>query len=502
MPVHKIFSWLIKKRIHQIDLFKQYPHEVQNELLTHLISTAQETEWGARHGFSKITTYQEFKDNVPLQEYDDVKPYVERLLQNEQNLLWPTDTRWFAKSSGTTSDKSKFIPVTRESLEDCHYKAGKDLLCLYYHNHPDAKLYKGKHLVVGGSAETNNLSTDSYFGDLSAIITKNLPWWAEIRRTPSKKIALMNDWEEKLDKMANATIKEDVAIIVGVPSWTLVLLNRILEITGESDIKKVWPNLELFMHGGVSFSPYQKQFDNIISGRMNYVETYNASEGFFGIQDTVNKKELLLMLDYGVFFEFIPMSEYDGINSKTVFHLGEVEPGVEYAIVISTNGGLWRYLIGDTVKFTSTEPYRIVVTGRTKHFINAFGEELVVDNSEKAIQFASELCQVSVIDYTAAPVYMGDQARGSHEWLIEFEQEPENLHKFQTALDDKLKSLNSDYEAKRKGNLSLQEPIIRSVPRNTFNSWLKSKGKLGGQHKVPRLSNTRKILEDIKSHLN
>ncbi|MEZ4937606.1 MAG: GH3 auxin-responsive promoter family protein [Crocinitomicaceae bacterium] len=493
---------MIKKRIHQIDLFKQYPVEVQNELLSNLIDRAKDTEWGLKFGFHEITNYAEFKENVPLQDYEDVKPWVERLLTNEQNLLWPTDTKWFAKSSGTTSEKSKFIPVTRDSLEDCHYKAGKDLLCLYYHNHPDAKLYKGKHLVVGGSAETNNLSSDSYFGDLSAILTKNLPWWAEIRRTPSKKIALMKEWEEKLDKMANATLKEDVAIIVGVPSWTLVLLKRILEITGKKDIKEVWPNLELFMHGGVSFSPYEEQFNKIISGKMNYVETYNASEGFFGIQDTVDKKELLLMLDYGIFFEFIPMSEYEGVNSKTIFSLEDVDTGVDYALVISTNGGLWRYLIGDTVRFTSTDPYRIVVTGRTKHFINAFGEELVVDNSEKAIQFASEKCGVSVVDYTAAPVYMGEEARGGHEWLIEFDKEPTDMECFRDALDQHLKALNSDYEAKRKGNLSLMPPHIISAPRDTFNSWLKSKGKLGGQHKVPRLSNNRKILEDIKTYIH
>lgn len=502
MPVHKIFSWLIKKRIHQIDLFKQYPVEVQNELLAHLISKAKDTEWGLKYGFHEISTYEEFKENVPLQDYEDVKPWVERLLKNEQNLLWPTDTKWFAKSSGTTSDKSKFIPVTRDSLEDCHYKAGKDLLCLYYHNHPDAKLYKGKHLVVGGSAETNSLSSDSYFGDLSAILTKNLPWWAEIRRTPSKKIALMKEWEEKLDKMAHATLKEDVAIIVGVPSWTLVLLKRILEITGKSDIKEVWPNLELFMHGGVSFNPYQEQFNKIISGKMNYVETYNASEGFFGIQDTIDKKELLLMLDYGIFFEFIPMSEYEGVNSKNIIHIEDVVPGVEYALVISTNGGLWRYLIGDTIKFTSTDPYRIVVTGRTKHFINAFGEELVVDNAEKAIRHASEVCSVSVVDFTAAPVYMGDEARGSHEWLIEFEKVPENLEQFKNELDEELKRLNSDYEAKRKGNLSLMSPEIISAPKDTFNSWLKAKGKLGGQHKVPRLSNNRKIIEEIKTFIH
>jgi len=502
MPVHKIFSWLIKKRIHQIELFKQYPIEVQNELLNSLVEKAKDTEWGIKYAFSNIKDYQQFKDSVPLQEYEDVKPYVDRLFKDEQNLLWPTETKWFAKSSGTTSDKSKFIPVTTESLEDCHYKAGKDLLSLYYHNHPDAKLYKGLHLVVGGTSEMNNLSSDSYFGDLSAIILKNLPWWAEIRRTPSKKIALMSEWEEKLEKMARATMQEDVVILVGVPSWTLVLLKKILEISGEKDIKRVWPNLELFMHGGVSFQPYEEQFAKLISGKMNYVETYNASEGFFGIQDTVDKKELLLMLDYGIFFEFIPMSKYKGVESKEVISLEDVEVGVEYALVISTNGGLWRYLIGDTIKFTSAKPYRIVVTGRTKHFINAFGEELVVDNAEKAIQHASKVCKVSVLDYTAAPVYMSDKNKGAHEWLIEFSEEPENLNNFRDEMDKKLQELNSDYEAKRHKNLSLDYPKILSTPKDTFNSWLKMKGKLGGQNKVPRLSNNRKIIDEIKSFLN
>lgn len=497
MPFNSIFSWLIKKRIHQIELFLKYPSEVQQEWFTKLIQQAKDTEWGKKHGYSSITNYQEYTQRVPLQQYEDIKPYVDRLVNGEQNLLWPTEIKWFAKSSGTTGDKSKFIPVSREALEDCHYKGGKDLLSLYVHNHPNRKLYKGKTLIVGGSAQVNYLSDDSYFGDLSAIIVKNLPFWVEFRRTPSREIALMNNWEEKIEKMALSTKDEDVYILAGVPSWTLVLLRRILEITGKDNIADVWPRLELFMHGGVNFAPYREQFKKIIrKEEMNYVETYNASEGFFGIQDTTDKEEMLLMLDYGIFYEFIPMEEYGKDHPKTLC-IGDVEIGKNYALVISTNAGLWRYVIGDTVRFTSKAPYRFVITGRTKQFINAFGEELIVDNAEKAIAIASERTGGMVREFTAGPVYMeGDQA-GGHEWIIEFEKEPQTLDFFAEVLDNALKSLNSDYEAKRSNNLNLRPPRIHNAPAGTFYAWLKEKGKLGGQHKVPRLSNNRDYLEQI-----
>lgn len=498
MPFNSIFSWIIKKRIHQIDLFKKYPFEVQQEVLNFLVSHSKDTEWGKKYNYHQISSYKDFQKAVPLTDYSTLKPYVDRMFNNEQNLLWGSDINWFAKSSGTTSGKSKFLPVSKEALEDCHYKGGKDLLSLYYNQIPDRKLYKGKHLILGGSAEINYLGQDSYFGDLSAIILKNMPWWAEIRRTPAKEIALMSDWEEKIEKLAQSTKDEDIYILAGVPSWTLVLCNRVLEITGKKHLREVWPNLELFMHGGVNFEPYRDQFKKLIPfDNMNYVETYNASEGFFGIQDDFKINELLLMLDYGVFFEFIPMDEFDGLNSKTVISLEDVEIGVNYALVISTNAGLWRHIIGDTVRFTSEKPYRFKITGRTKSFINAFGEELVVENAESAIGAACLKTGSEVANYTAAPVYMDGDKKGAHQWLIEFVKAPDSLEAFTHILDGELKALNSDYEAKRSANLSLQMPEIVLAQSGLFEKWLKQNNKLGGQHKIPRLSNDRKLIEEL-----
>ncbi len=498
MPFNSIFAWVMKKRIHQIDLFRKYPVEVQSELFEKMIHLGAETEWGKKYQYGLIHNYDHFKEKVPLQEYNDLKPYVDRLISGEQQLLWPTETKWFAKSSGTTDNRSKLIPVTKDSLEECHYKGGKDLLALYYENHPNRKLYKGKHLIVGGSAQINHLTADSYFGDLSAIIVKNLPWWAEIRRTPSKDIALMSQWEEKIEKMAQSTIHEDVYILAGVPSWTMVLANKVLEISGKNNLKEVWPNLELFMHGGVSFEPYKAQFERLIPDpKMNYVETYNASEGFFGIQDQINSNELLLMLDYGIFYEFIPMSSFNGVNSVEAVDLAGVELDVNYAIVISTNAGLWRYIVGDTVKFTSKTPYRFKITGRTKSFINVFGEELIVENADKAIARAANKIGTVVREYTVAPVFMDGLENGAHEWLIEFTHVPDDVSRFQLLLDEALRELNSDYDAKRYNNFVLGPPIIKVLKAGTFDNWLKSIGKLGGQHKVPRLSNSREIVEQI-----
>ncbi|MFK8044127.1 MAG: GH3 auxin-responsive promoter family protein [Crocinitomicaceae bacterium] len=500
MPFNSIFSWLIKKRIHQIDLFKKYPIEVQDDVLKNLISRSLYTEWGKQHSFSLISSYSEFANNVPLGNYETFQPIINRQLQGESNLLWEKEVKWFAKSSGTVSAKSKFIPVTKDSLHDCHYKGGKDLLGMYYNQVDDAKFYKGKMLGVGGSAAGNSMAHGTYFGDLSAILVENMPWWAEFRRTPSKEIALMDGWEEKIEKLAQSTINEDVTAIAGVPSWTLVLCNRVLEITGKKHLREVWPNLELFSHGGVSFEPYKAEFKKLIPfDDMHYLETYNASEGFFGIQDNLSKSDLLLMLDYGIFYEFIPMTHYNGIHSTEAIPLNDVELGVNYALVISTNGGLWRYIVGDTVKFTSLLPYRFLVTGRTNSFINAFGEELIVENAEKAIAKACKQTGAQVKDYTAAPIYMEADKKGAHEWLIEFNEEPSDMVTFIETLDDSLKSLNSDYEAKRQNNMSLEAPHVRIVPQSTFDKWLKSKGKLGGQHKVPRLNNNRIILEEIKA---
>lgn len=498
MPFNSIFAWVMKKRIHQIDLFRKYPIEVQEEVFNNSLELGAQTEFGRLHDFSSLSNYESFKEKIPLQEYEDVKPWVERLMAGEQGLLWPTDSKWFAKSSGTTSSRSKLIPVTKESLMDCHYKGGKDLLAMYYHNHPNGRLYSGKHLAIGGSAEINHLSDDSYFGDLSAIIVKNLPWWAEIRRVPTKEITLMSEWVDKIDRMAESTAYQDVHSIAGVPSWTMVLANRVLEITGKSNLKEVWPNLELFMHGGVNFDPYRAQFKELISGdSMNYVETYNASEGFFGIQDLSDSDEMLLMLDYGIFYEFIPVSSYKGKESTEIYSLERVEVGVNYALVISTNGGLWRYIIGDTIKFTSTAPYRFKVTGRVKSFINAFGEELIVENAEYAIARACAETNAVVRDFTASPVYMEGQSKGTHEWCIEFVQYPESIERFSEVLDNALRKVNSDYDAKRYEDMVLQFPKINVVQIGTFDAWLEAIDRLGGQNKVPRLSNDRTIMDQI-----
>lgn len=497
MPFNAIFGWIIKKRIHQIELFRKYPKEVQKEWLERLLARGRDTLFGQKYQFESIKSYDEFRSKIPLQNYDDVKSWVDKAMEGEEGVLWPGETKWFAKSSGTTSDRSKFIPVTKDSLEDCHYKGGKDLLAIYYSHFPNTKLYKGKHLVVGGTATQNNLRPDSYMGDLSSIILKNLPWWVEIKRTPSREIALMSEWEEKIEKLAESTMHEDVSSISGVPSWTLVLLNRILEKSGKKEIREVWPNLELYMHGGVSFTPYEKEFKRLIPHEnMHYIESYNASEGFFGIQDEIGG-DLLLMLDYGIFFEFIPMDEYEGTDSKTVIGIQDVELDKNYAVVISTNGGLWRYIIGDTVKFTSISPYRVVVSGRTKHFINVFGEEVIIENADQALKKACQSTGALLKDYTACPIFMEEGKQGGHEWLIEFSNPPENIEEFATVLDDALKQINSDYDAKRSSDLTLNFPIVHQASKGVFEKWLKSKGKLGGQHKVPRLSNSREIFSEI-----
>lgn len=494
MPVNALFSFLIKKRLQQIELFRDNPEGAQLEVFTNLVRTARYTEWGRQHDYASITTPDQFRERVPLQQYDDVRPYVDRLRRGEQNLLWPTEIKWFSKSSGTTNDRSKFIPVSREALEDCHYKGGKDLIALHYQMHPQSRLYQGMSMVVGGSSALEQFRPDAYSGDLSAIIIRNLPIWVEIRRTPIKEVALMEGWEEKVDRMAHETMREDVRSIAGVPSWTLVILKRILELTGKRHILEVWPNLELFMHGGVSFRPYRDQFKALIpSATMNYLESYNASEGYFAIQDRSGADDLLLMLDYGIFFEFVPIAELERDQPRTVL-LQDVRVGEHYALVISTNAGLWRYMPGDTVRFTSVRPYRIQVSGRTRSFINAFGEELIVDNADRGIEAACLATGALVAEYTAGPVYMGDDARGGHEWVIEFERMPDDLDTFVDRLDRTMRELNSDYDAKRTGDMALRRPVVHAVPPGTFHQWMKQRGRLGGQNKVPRLSNDREHL--------
>ncbi|MFO8066657.1 MAG: GH3 auxin-responsive promoter family protein [Bacteroidales bacterium] len=498
MPIlNKVLSWFLKQRISQIEHFKENPIEVQENLFKKLIVSAKNTEWGKKYDYASIKTIKDFQSRVPVGDYDDVKPYIDRLRKGEKNLIWPTEIRWFAKSSGTTSDKSKFIPVSTESLEDCHFKGGKDMLSIYCHNNPDTEIFNGKGLVIGGSNKISEFNSNSYFGDLSAIILQNLPFWAELLRTPDLSIALMDNWEVKLDIIANSTITEDVTNLSGVPSWNLMLLKKIIEITGRSNILEVWPNLELFIHGGVSFVPYREQFKKLIpSDDMCYLETYNASEGFFGIQDVPELSEMLLMLDYGIFYEFIPTEEL-GKDSPKALTLEDVELNKNYAIVITTNAGLWRYLIGDTIVFKSKKPYRIKISGRTKNFINAFGEEIIVDNTDKALAAASEKTNAIISEYTAAPIFLGDDNSAAHEFLVEFDVEPKNIDEFSSYLDEELKKLNSDYEAKRTADILLKKPVIRPIAAGTFYKWLKSKGKTGGQNKVPRLYNTRKYVDEI-----
>ena len=474
----------------------QNPVAVQREVLQHLVTSAQYTEFGRKYGFSKIFSIKEFKKAIPIHEYDDLKPYIQRIMSGEQNILWNTPINWFAKSSGTTSDKSKFIPVSDESLEDGHYKGAKDVVTMYYASNPDSDLLTGKGLVIGGSHTISQINDDAHYGDLSAVLLQNSPFWGHWIRTPELNIALLDEWENKIEMLAQNTINENVTSISGVPTWTLVLIKRILEITGKNNLTEVWPSLELYIHGGVSFVPYREQLNKLIGKKINYLDMYNASEGFFAAQADPGDDGMLLFLDHGIFMEFMPVEEYGKEEPETI-GLRDVEIGKNYALVINTNGGLWRYLLGDTIQFTSLIPFRIKVTGRLKHYMNAFGEEVIVDNTDKAISIASEKTGAVVNDYTAAPVYFSENNNGAHEWLIEFDKEPENMNRFVYELDSALKNVNSDYEAKRHKDIALRMPFVKSLPKGLFTEWLRSKGKLGGQHKVPRLSNERNYIEEI-----
>lgn len=496
--LNSIASWWMKKRMHQIELFMKYPYDVQNEWLSKLTQSSKNTEWGKAHGYKNIFNVDQFKNNVPVQDYESLKPYIDRVRRGEQNILWHTDIKWFAKSSGTTNDKSKFIPVSEESLDDCHYNGGRDMIAIHCSLNPETQLFTGKNLALAGSLVTDHFGDhESQNGDLSAIVINNLPIWAEFFRAPDLSIALLEKWDEKLEKIAKATMNENMVSLAGVPSWMLLIMKRVLEETGKKSIAEVWPNLEVYFHGGVNFNPYREQFKSIFNKPdLNYLELYNATEGFFGIQDQRNSDELLLMLDYGIYYEFIPVSEFDKEFPDTL-SLDQVEADVNYAMVISTTAGLWRYKLGDTIKFTSLDPFRFKITGRTKHFMNAFGEEIIVDNADKALLIACEKTNARINEYTAAPVYMSDNGNGAHEWLIEFDSPPSSIEYFIEVLDNALKSINSDYEAKRYQNIALKQPIVKVLPSGSFYKWFESKNKLGGQHKVPRLSNDRKYLEEI-----
>ncbi|MBG6110250.1 hypothetical protein IWX84_001118 [Flavobacterium sp. CG_9.10] len=496
--INSFASWVLKQRIHQIELFLKYPNEVQEELLMNLIQSSKNTVLGKKYEYSSINSYATFAERIPISTYEELQPLIERTRKGEQNVFWETPIKWFAKSSGTTNAKSKFIPVSNEALEDCHYKGSKDLLCLYLNNNEDSELFVGKSLRLGGSSQIYE-DNDTFFGDLSAILIENMPIWAEFSSTPSNKTSLMSEWETKIAAIIKETKNENVTSFAGVPSWMLVLMNKVLEDTGKGNLFEIWPNLEVYFHGGVNFEPYREQYQKILPKKdFKYYEIYNASEGFFAIQDLNNSSDLLLMLDYGIFYEFIPMDTFGTANQK-IIRLADVQLFKNYALVITTNSGLWRYLIGDTVRFTSLNPYRIRVTGRTKHHINVFGEELMVENTDQAIAKACKMTQTQVVDYTVAPIFMIDKEKGAHEWVIEFKENPKDIAVFQKALDEAIQSLNSDYEAKRYNNMTLNPLVINVARKNLFYDWLKEHDKLGGQHKIPRLSNQRDYLEQLKN---
>ena len=495
--INTILGLFTQKRLAQIDYFKANPLKVQRECLQELLSRAAATEYGQKYDFSSILTTEQYKERLPIVHYEDISGYVRRMMEGENNILWPEEVEWFAKSSGTTDAKSKFIPVSPSSLEDCHFRGGKDVIAIFNRLYPDAGVFSGKTLALGGSSEVSKTNNNCQYGDLSAILISNTPFWVNRMKTPEASIMLMNNWEEKIEKICETTIKEDVRCLAGVPSWFLTVINKILERTGKANLHEVWPNLELFIHGGISFTPYREQYNRLLPDpKMKYLETYNASEGFFGLQDDPNDSSMLLMLDYGVYYEFMPTSELGKSNPRTVL-LEDVKTGVNYALIISTNSGLWRYMIGDTIQFTSTKPYKFKITGRTKLFINAFGEEVIIDNATEALNFACCETGADVYEFTAAPIFMGEGKRGAHEWLIEFKNPPADIEQFAELLDNQIQKLNSDYEAKRM--LSLERLHIRIARPNLFNDWLKEKGKLGGQHKVPRLWNDRTHIDELLS---
>jgi hypothetical protein len=497
----KIFSPAISRlarlRYWRIEHWVKDPVAAQREVLQDLITHGQYTQIGRRYQFSTIFNIRKFKELVPIQTYEDLKPFIDEVMLGEADVLWNTPIEWFAKSSGTTSDKSKFIPLSQESIEDNHFQGSKDVLSIYYNAMPESDLLTGKMLIIGGSHQVHPIKDDIQYGDLSAVLLQNSPIWSGLVRVPELSIALMDEWESKIEMLAESTIQEPVTSIAGVPTWTMVLLKRILQITGKKTIKEVWPDFELYIHGGVSFTPYQAEFKKIIGGDCNYLEIYNASEGFFAAQDRLDEEGMLLFLDHGIFYEFMPVESYGKENPVTI-GLDKVELGKNYAIVISTNGGLWRYLVGDTVQFVTLNPFRIKVSGRLKQYINAFGEELIADNSDKAISLTCASLNLVMKEYTAAPIFMSDKGAGAHEWLIEFENPPTDMHAFTIELDKNLQSVNSDYEAKRYKDIALGLPQITAVKKDCFHEWLKRKGKLGGQHKIPRLSNERKFLEELK----
>ncbi len=498
MAFNAVFAWFIGKRMNRVNFYRDNPIAAQRSVNEYLNYQLQQTRFYREH-LDVLEGNNITLNEIPLQDYGSLKPYIERAIKGEENVLWPGETKWFAQSSGTTADRKKLIPVTLQSLEENHYANGKDLLAQYYANLPNRKLFNAKHLIVGGSGEIRKESNGVFIGDLSAIIIDHLPWWTEMRRTPAKEIALQGNWEIKLDQMAKAVVRENVCIIAGMPSWTSLLLRRILEISNKKSIDEVWPNLELYIHGGMNFGPYRSTFDELLGKKINYVESYNSSEGYFGMQDQLNAHELLLMTHSEVYFEFIPMDEFDGVNSKHVIALKNVKIGIEYALVISTSAGLWRYIIGDTIRFTETHPYRFIVTGRTTQFLNSFGEKVLIQHVENTIEKVNRAMRFRVTDFTIAPYFNKNEAVGGHEWFIEFDQAPDDLIAFEKAIDEQLKVENADYEAKRFLDLNIGKPKFHYLAKGSFHQWLANRQKLGGQHKIPRLMNDRKLVEQLLS---
>lgn len=497
MNLTSIIRPVFNSRLHAIERYESHAEDIQRDTLERLLHEAARTEWGQRYGYDNMHSYEEFAAKVPVSTYEELKGYIDRMRHGERDVLWPGQVKWYAKSSGTTNDKSKFIPVSRDGLHDTHYQGGTDAVALYLHNNPLSRLFDGKALILGGSHAPNYNVANSLVGDLSAILIENINPLVNLVRIPPKKIALLSDFEEKRDRIAEMAIKKNVTNISGVPSWMMAVITRMLELSGKQYLDEVWPNLEVFFHGGIAFTPYRSQYEKLItSPKMHYMETYNASEGFFGIQDDPADKSMLLMLDYDVFYEFIPLEEV-GKSNPTVVPLTGVELNKNYAMVISTSCGLWRYMIGDTVMFTSRNPYKFVITGRTKYFINAFGEELIQDNAEKGLQEACRETGAEVKEYTAAPVFMDQNAKCRHQWVIEFAQMPDSVEHFADVLDKSLQQINSDYEAKRFHDITLQHLEVVVAREGLFDDWLKSKGKLGGQHKVPRLANNRNIIDEV-----
>lgn len=497
MSITSLLGGVFKSRQTHIEAYTHNSEEIQRRVMTHLVQQGQRTQYGKTWGMNNVRTYEDFANRMPVTTYEELKEPIDRMRHGEADVLWPGVVKWFAKSSGTTNDKSKFIPVSADGLKNIHYKGGKDAVALYLRNNPKSKLFDGRSLILGGSHSPNYNVANSIVGDLSAILIENINPLANLVRVPKKSIALMPDFEAKREAIARQTLHANITNISGVPSWMLSVLVRVLELSGKNTLAEVWPGLEVFFHGGIAFGPYREQYHHLVgSSQMQYMETYNASEGFFGLQDAPGDESMLLMLDYDVFYEFIPMDEF-GRDNATIVPLWGVVPGQNYAMVISTSCGLWRYIIGDTVMFTSTQPYKFKITGRTKYFINAFGEELIMDNAEQGLAYACKTTGAEVLEYTAAPVFMDAEAKCRHQWLIEFSRQPSSLDAFAKALDQRLQQLNSDYEAKRHKDITLQQLEVVVARPNLFNDWLKSKGKLGGQHKVPRLGNSRKNIDEL-----